>query len=123
VLIAAISALVPLATGPKELAFAMIVVAQAVGDPFWTVYEIGTTSLRQSITPERFLGRVNSAMHVVESGLQPLGAVVGGFLAASIGVREAIWVAVAGGALGIVWLLVSPLPRLKALEPGQVPVE
>jgi predicted MFS family arabinose efflux permease len=123
VLITAISALVPLATGPQEAAFIMILAAQAAGDPFWTVYEIGTTSLRQSITPEGFLGRVNSAMHVVESGLQPLGALAGGLLAASIGVREAIWVAVFGGALGIVWLLASPLPGLRTLEAEPVKVE
>jgi predicted MFS family arabinose efflux permease len=62
-------------------------------------------------------------MHVVESGLQPLGALAGGLLAASIGVREAIWVAVFGGALGIVWLLASPLPGLRTLEAEPVKVE
>jgi len=107
--------LIPLAGGPKEMAFAMIIVAQLCGDPFWATYEIATTSLRQSITPERALGRVNSTMNVVQSGLQPLGALTAGLLAEAIGVRETIWIAIAGGALGIAWLLASPIPRLREI--------
>ena len=105
--------LIPLAGGPKEVAFAMIFVAQLCGDPFWATYEIATTSLRQSIAPERALGRVNSTMHVVQAGLQPVGALVAGILAEVIGVRETLWVAVGGGFLGIGWLLASPVPRLR----------
>jgi len=115
VAIDAFALLIPLAGGPKEMAFAMIIVAQLCGDPFWATYEIATTSLRQSITPERALGRVNSSMNVVQSGLQPLGALTAGLLAEAIGVRETIWIAIGGGALGIAWLLASPIPRLREI--------
>ncbi len=123
--------LIPLAGGPKELAFVMILIAQAAGDPFWTVYEITSVSVRQSITPERLLGRVSSSMHIVQAGLLPVGALVGGMLAEAIGVRETLWVAVAGGTLAGGWLLDSPIPALKdlpktdatGLEPASVLVE
>ncbi len=107
------SLLIPLAGGPKELAFAMIVIAQVCGDPFWTTYEISSLSLRQEIAPQKALGRVNSTMQIVEAGLQPVGSLVAGVLAEVIGVRETLLLAVAGGLLGTLWLVASPIPRLR----------
>jgi predicted MFS family arabinose efflux permease len=107
--------LIPLAGGPKELAFAMIVIAQLAGDPFWATYEITSVSLRQAITPSRMLGRVTSSMHVVQAGLLPAGALAAGLLAEAIGVRETLWLAVAGGMLSAVWLILSPVRRLREL--------
>jgi predicted MFS family arabinose efflux permease len=108
-----VGVLIPLAGGPKEVAFMMIVVAQLAGDPFWTVYEITSISLRQSITPARLLGRVTSSMHIVQAGLLPVGALTAGILAESIGVRETLWMAVLCGGLSVVWLILSPIPRLR----------
>src|SRR5581483_6980357 len=105
--------LIPFAGGPKEAAFAMVVASQLLGDPFWTTYDVASLSLRQSLTPENLLGRVNSTMHVVQAGLLPLGSLLAGLLAETIGVRETLALAVAGGAAGIVWLVASPLPGLK----------
>jgi predicted MFS family arabinose efflux permease len=104
--------LIPLAGGPPALAIGMVVVAQFAGDPFWTSHDIATMSLRQAIVPQRLLGRVGAAMHVVEAGLLPVGALVAGLLAEAIGVRETLFVATAGMLLGIAWLLASPIPRL-----------
>jgi predicted MFS family arabinose efflux permease len=107
------SLLIVFASGPKELAFAMICAAQLLGDPFWAAYEIITLSLRQSITPPRLLGRVNSTMHLLEAGLQPVGSLVAGGLAEAIGVRQTIGVGVAIGSIGLLWLLASPVVRLR----------
>jgi len=108
--------LIPLAGGPAELAFAMVVAAQLFGDPFWATYEITSTSLRQSITPERLLGRVTSSMVLVQAGLLPVGALAGGLLAQSIGVRETFWLAEIGGVLAAAWLFFSPIPRMHQLD-------
>jgi MFS family permease len=102
-----------LATGGPEVAFAMIVGAQLLGDPNWASYEITTTTLRQTATPQRLLGRVNSTTHLVQAGLQPCGAVVAGVLAEAIGVREALFVAFGAGSLSLVPLLLSPIPKLR----------
>ncbi|HEX5368352.1 MAG TPA: MFS transporter, partial [Dehalococcoidia bacterium] len=110
--------LIPLAGGPKALAFAMIVVAQAAGDPFWTSHDIATISLRQAIVPRRLLGRVGSAMHLLQAGMLPLGAITAGLLADAIGVRETLFVAATGMTLSIVWLLASPIGALDALPSG-----
>lgn len=44
-------------------------------------------SLRQRITPDRLLGRVNSGFRLVAWGTRPLGAAVGGVLAQILGLR------------------------------------
>jgi MFS family permease len=38
-------------------------------------------SLRQRVTPDRLLGRVNSAYRMLAWGLMPFGALFGGFMA------------------------------------------
>jgi predicted MFS family arabinose efflux permease len=105
--------LIPLAGGPVELAFAIIVVAQLCGDPFWTMYEIGSVSLRQAVTSDEMLGRVSSTMHLVEAGLAPIGALTAGLLAEAIGVRETLAIAAAGVSAAALWVAFSPIPRLK----------
>ena len=108
--------LIPLAGGPTLLAFAMIVVAQLGGDPFWTSHDIATMSLRQTIVPQRLLGRVSSAMHLLQAGALPLGAVVAGVLAEAVGVRATLFIAAAGMALGVVFLIASPIPGIRDLD-------
>lgn len=51
------------------------------------VANIVMVSLRQRITPDRLLGRLNSAHRLVAWGSKPLGAALGGAVAATIGVR------------------------------------
>jgi predicted MFS family arabinose efflux permease len=116
--------LIPLAGGPKEVAFAMIVVAQLCGDPFWMMYEIGSVSLRQAVTSDEMLGRVSSTMHLVEAGLAPVGALTAGLLAEAIGVRETLAIAAAGVSAATIWVLLSPIPKLReppALEQALQP--
>jgi predicted MFS family arabinose efflux permease len=105
--------LIPAAGGPKELAFAMIVLSQVCGDPFWTMYEIGAVTLRQAVTADAMLGRVGSTMHLVEAGLAPIGALTAGLLAEVIGVRETLAIAAAGVSSAALWILFSPIPKLR----------
>ncbi len=109
--------LIPLAGGPKLLALAMIVVAQLCGDPFWTSHDIATMSLRQTLVPLRLLGRVSSAMHLLQAVALPLGAVVAGALAEAIGVRATLFLAAAGMTSGVVFLIASPIPGMRDLQP------
>jgi MFS family permease len=51
------------------------------------VWNVITVSLRQRITPDRLLGRLNSAYRLVAWGTMPLGAAAGGLLAEWIGLR------------------------------------
>ena len=83
----------------------------------WT---IGQTTLRQSLTPTALLGRVSALFIVVSFGARPIGAAIGGLIGSKISLDAAMTTAVLGYILQLVIVLVSPLPRLKALpqHPG-----
>ncbi|MGH2353921.1 MAG: MFS transporter, partial [Chloroflexota bacterium] len=71
--------LIPLASGPVAVAFALLVAAQAF-DVIYPLYDVNALSVRQSVTPDALLGRVNASMQVLEGGFAPLGALAGGLL-------------------------------------------
>ena len=51
------------------------------------LWNVITVSLRQRITPDRLLGRMNAAYRLVGWGTMPIGAALGGFLAEILGLR------------------------------------
>jgi MFS family permease len=58
-----------------------------VGGITIAIWNVITVSLRQRITPDRLLGRVNSGYRLVAWGTMPLGAAAGGLLAQFLGLR------------------------------------
>jgi len=62
------------------------------GPILWT---IGTTTLRQSVTPPRLLGRV-SAINIMSYGARPLGAGIGALVGGLYGAETCLVLAVAG---------------------------
>jgi MFS family permease len=55
-----------------------------VANIIWNVIAV---SLRQQLTPDRLLGRVNSAYRLLAWGVMPVGAAAGGLLAQAVGLR------------------------------------
>jgi MFS family permease len=72
------------------------------------VWNVITVSLRQRITPDRLLGRLNSSYRLLAWGSRPLGAVAGGVLAQVLGLRAVFAVV---GVLALV-LLVALMTRV-----------
>lgn len=91
--------------------------AQLLGDALRTIYSIHAISLRQSITPDRLLGRVNASLQLMEEGIAPLGALVGGILGGVLGVQNALFIASLGGILSCLWIAASPIRAMRNL-PG-----
>jgi Na+/melibiose symporter-like transporter len=106
--------LVPLAHGSVTLCCAFLAIAQ-LGDLGWPVYQVNDLSLRQAITPSYLLGRVNAAMHLLFSGIMPLGALTGGAVAQVIGVRTTMLIGAMGFLLSTLWLVFSPIQQLREL--------
>jgi predicted MFS family arabinose efflux permease len=106
--------LVPLAHGPVALAAAFLIAAQ-LGDMAWPIYNINATSLRQAVTPDRLLGRVNSAGHLLFWGALPLGSLAGGAIAQTIGIRQTMLIATLGYLLSNLWFTFSPIRHLRQL--------
>lgn len=79
------------------------------------VYNIIQVSFRQRLCPDRMLGRMNATIRFIVWGTIPLGGLLGGTLGSWIGVRPAVWVGAIGGLFPLLWLLASPLPRIRQL--------
>lgn len=73
------------------------------------VHNIAQVSFRQSICPDRLLGRMNASMRFMIWGAFPLGSLAGGTLGELIGVRGTLWVAACGLAVSWVWMMFSPI--------------
>ena len=105
---------VPLAHGATIVAAALLLAQQLMGDGAFTVYEINQVSMRQAITAERLLGRVNASIRFAGLGAMLVGALVGGLLGETIGLRATLVVGAGGMSLGALWLLLSPVRSLRA---------
>ncbi len=98
----------PLAHGSPAQCAAVLIIAQLF-DLSWPIYQINELTLRQSVTPSRLLGRVNSAMYLLFYGVMPLGALAGGAIAQTAGMRATMMAGAVGFLLSCLWLL--PLVR------------
>lgn len=94
------------------LCFVVEAVSVAVGN-------VVTLTLRQSTIPPELLGRVSNAFRVCLYGAMPLGAMAGGFLARSHGLRTPFVVA---GSLqiAVAAVLARPIARLLREAPADV---
>jgi Na+/melibiose symporter-like transporter len=107
-----------LAGGVLPLAVPLLIASQLIGDGAITVALIAERSLRQTITPDQVLGRVNASMNVLGEGIGTLGLLAGGVLAELIGLRPTAGVAVLGLAASALWVVFSPLRRQRGLPPA-----
>ena len=104
---------IPLAGGSPWTAFAILGLGYFFSDLFYVIHGVAAMSLRQAITPERQLGRVNATFLLVNRSLRPAGSVVAGLTAEVIGVQQALFIGGAGIVGASAWLILSPLPRMK----------
>ena len=103
--------LVPLAT--RETAAPLLVASGAIVGFAVVLYNVSAISLMQAITPDRLLGRMNASRRFVVWGVIPLGSLVGGVLASTIGLRPTLFVGAIGASLAVLPLLFSPVRSLQ----------
>jgi len=113
--------LVPLAGGPHWLVLAMLFLAEFGSGLGVMILDISAASIRAALVPDRLRSRVSGAYMVVNNGVRPIGALAGGLLGSTIGLRPTLWIAVVGAIAGFLWLLPSPLPKMRELpQPVEV---
>ncbi|HVV36485.1 MAG TPA: MFS transporter [Acidimicrobiales bacterium] len=97
-----------LALAPNGGAAIASFVVIGLGDGLWRVL---ATSLRQTVTPNHLLGRVNSVHRMFGMGSIPIGAALGGFEAHAFGVRAPFVIAAIGFGLAAVFqrVVLAPL--------------
>jgi len=114
---------------------APIAIAAAADGPLWVragalaaaeflsgfgvmLFDVNLNSLQTTVIPDGMRSRVAGAFSTINYGIRPVGAIVGGLLGTLIGLRATLLIAAAGGALSLLWLLLSPIPRIRSLTPA-----
>jgi MFS family permease len=109
--------LVPLAGGAEWTILAFLFAAEFLSGFGVMVLDITANSIKAALVPDRLRARVSGAYMVVNYGVRPIGALAGGALGTWIGLRPTLWIASLGAIAGVLWLLPSPVLRLREL-PG-----
>jgi MFS family permease len=97
---------IAIATSSSWVLVGAMAIATSFAGGLWNVM---TNSLRQSLVPDRLLGRVQSAHRLLSWGAIPLGSVLGGVLAASFNLHVPFLVA--GVSLSVMTVAVGVLLR------------
>jgi predicted MFS family arabinose efflux permease len=111
--------LVPLAVG-SQVPAVLVAVAEFFNGMVVMVLDVGLGSLYAALVPDPLRARVSGAFLLVNYGVRPIGALAGGLLATAVGLHATMWVTAVGALAGVLWLLPSPLPRLRDLPRAAV---
>jgi MFS family permease len=104
--------LVPLSGLVPSVALPLLIASRLIATLTGPVTAINQLSLRQGLTPDHLLGRVNATMTVMSRVLAPVGGVLAGVLAETIGLQTTVLLAAIGVQVGFVILLCSPIRTL-----------
>jgi predicted MFS family arabinose efflux permease len=85
----------------------------AVGTLFAAGADLNQLTLRQTLTPDPYLGRMNSIYRTVVWGAIPLGNVLGGVLGSTVGIVDTFWIGGVLALLGCLAVWLSPIGRLR----------
>ena len=97
----------------------LVGISFAVSGVAAVLWNVVTVSLRQRITPDRLLGRMNAAYRLVGWGTIPIGSLLGGALAEWLGLRPTFLVAAVltlATLVGFRWVTEEAVARAEATE-------
>jgi MFS family permease len=95
----------------------LVGISLAVSGVAIVLWNVVTVSLRQRITPDRLLGRMNAAYRLVGWGMIPIGSLLGGVLAEWLGLRPTFLVAAVitlAALVGFRWVTEEAVARAEA---------
>ena len=121
VLAAGADLVTPLVAGDVVVIVVLLSGAHIVFGISLIIWNITQVSVRQAAIPLHKQGRMNSTFRLALVGSIFVGALLGGFLGEMLGLRAALFIAVAGELSAAVFLLVSPVRSLKSLPDSNQP--
>ena len=77
--------------------------------------EVTGGTIRTALIPTEVRARVVGAHALINKGARPLGGLIGGLGGSAIGIRPTIALATIGATAAVLWLIPSPLPRMRTL--------
>jgi MFS family permease len=108
-----------IAAGSSQIvAIVVLCLGQFVGMFTVLTYNITQVSARQRLCPEHLLGRMNASIRFFVWGVMPIGALISGAAATAFGIIPVVWFAAIGVFLSAIFVVVSPLSRMKHLPSG-----
>lgn len=85
------------------------------------ILDINVGAFIQARTPDKIRGRATGAFRFINMGIRPIGALLGGVLGATIGVRETLFVVTICSLLGVLWVVFSPILGMREMpEPADI---
>ncbi len=111
---------VPLAILVPAWALPLVIFAELMQWLTLVVFNVIALSLRQSLTPNRLLGRVAASNQVLAQGMMPIGSFLGGVVGSAFSVPAALLAGVAGMFLAAGWVWFSPVIRIREMPPEPV---
>jgi MFS family permease len=107
-------ALVPLAPlNGSPLVLVMLFGAEFMSGFGLMVLDISIGAIFAVVIPDTMRSRVSGAFQAINYGTRPVGALLGGLLGTTLGLRPTLWIAVSGAVFGALLLVPSPLPRFR----------
>ncbi len=103
----------PLAHGRLPLVLAVLFAAEFCSGFGLMLLDITVGAIFAAVIPATLRSRVTGAFQAVNYGTRPAGALLGGLLGTTFGLRPALWVATVGGMAGFFLLLPTPVPRYR----------
>lgn len=82
------------------------------------VYNVTQVSLRQALTPDHLLGRMNATVRFFVWGTLPMGGLLGGVFGNWTDARAALMIGAIGSALAFLPVFLSPLRSMRQLPTG-----
>jgi MFS family permease len=113
--------IMPFAPAHSWLAVPMLIAGWFVVGGTAAISRVVSISIRQTVTPAAFLGRVNATHRFVSYGVVSLGTAVGGVLGDVFGIRVAILIAAVGMFTSVLCVLFSPLLRMRQVDDAEQP--
>ncbi|GAA4625654.1 MFS transporter [Actinoallomurus vinaceus] len=103
---------VPALHGSSAVTIAALMAVDFLFGVFSQLVDVTVVTVRQAITPIPIQGRVVATINFVGMGLTPLGSLLGGYLAGTLGLRTSLLLTTAAQMLSPLFMALSPLARL-----------
>lgn len=106
-------ALLLIVTGSGSGSVAVLALSFFVHGVGLVVTNVLAVTFRQSVTPGHLQGRMHASYRLLSYGSLPVGALLGGALGSSVGLRAALAIGVAGLCCAFLWVLCAPIRKLR----------
>lgn len=108
--------LVPSARGSFSMIITCLGLAELASGLGLMILDISYGAMFAAAVPNSLRSRVGGAWGLVNNGIRPLGALLGGALSAWVGLHGALWIGTIGACLGFLWLIPTRPRRLRNIK-------